>query len=145
MAESNPARVRVVHPKGGELMTKHSMALDTDVNQIVKRHIQFGMPLPVGEAKYGDFSGTTDYHDALNRVFEAREQFEALPAAVRDACRNDPGVFLEKVASPEGREELGKLGLDAGRVPARVVEASPVEVGATFEGREKVEPGEGGK
>lgn len=122
-------RERVTFAGGGKLMTKQSMALESDVNTIVARHIAHGIPFPVsGRASYGDFFGVTDYHEALDRLKLAEDEFGRLPAGVRDYCENDPGVFLNLVYDGSRRDELVKLGLVPAAIPADapVVEAGPV-------------------
>lgn len=123
-------RVRVVHPEGGRMMTKQSMAAQTDVNQIVARHVAHGVPFPDGGgAGYGDFSSALDYHSALNSIREAQDTFLRLPAAVREYCENDPGKFLDLVVDPARRDELVKLGLIPAMMPVPA-EGSPSGEGA---------------
>lgn len=116
---------RVYHPEGGRILTKQSDALASDINSIVKRHIAHKTPLPHdGRAPaYGDFSQGLDYHQALNRVVAIDRDFADLPAAVRAACNNDPGQFLEMVHDPENRELLTELGLAKERIPETAVPA----------------------
>jgi len=125
---------RVQHAGGGRLMTKQAEAAETDMNAIIRRHRNTGAPFPVnGNATYGDFSGSLDFHAALTRVREAELTFALLPAEVREAARNDPGVFLDMVHDPEKRDELVKLGLVEAAIPAAPVEA-PVEPAPVPEG-----------
>lgn len=120
-------RVRVVAEVGGVSMTKQSMASDTDINQIVARHVAHDAPFFVdGRATYGDFTGVLDYHGALTAVMRAQDEFMALPAAVREHCKNDPGEFLSMVYDPGRRPELEKLGLVEAAVPAAAVIEEPV-------------------
>lgn len=109
------------HAEGGPLMTKQSDALESDVNQIVKRHIAYGVPLPVGgrPPTYGDFTSGLDFHTAMNRVTEAEQAFDALPAHVRAHCRNDPGELLDLVYDPARADELTKLGLLPEQTPVK--------------------------
>lgn len=109
---------KVTHPEGGRVMVKQSDQGDADINVIVRRARQAGMLPPMqGTPRYGDFTGNGSFHDVLNQVHEAQEQFMLLPAAVRQACQNDVGVFLEKVHTDEGLLELAKLGLAEVSVP----------------------------
>lgn len=105
-------RIRVVPDLGDVSLTKQSMAQESDINAIVARHVAHGAPFFVdGRATYGDFTGFSDYHGSLNAVMRAQEEFNALPAAVRDHVQNDPGKFLEMVFDPSRRDELVALGL----------------------------------
>lgn len=113
-------RVRVVAKEGGRMMTKQSLAEGQDVNVIVRRHssgvnVLSAKRVPVA-ARYGDFSGSMDYHEALSRVREGERQFLELPAKLRTYCDNDVGKFLDLVYDPERRDELVKLGLVPGSV-----------------------------
>lgn len=116
-------RVRVLAPEGGRVMTKQSMALESDVNHIIKRFVQFGqMPPSTGrQPLYGDFSSGLDFHSAMNKVREAERQFQALPAHIRDACGNDPAKFVDMCLDPERREELVELGLVEAQMPERAI------------------------
>ena len=119
--ESVPiTRIRVQHRGGGKSRVKASEAASTDINRLVDRWVTHGVPIPqVGqEPKYGDFSGTTDYHQAVTAMKEAEADFLALPAEIRRHCQQDLGVFLEKVNTPEGHRELLDLGLEETRAPA---------------------------
>lgn len=107
-----------VHPSGGISMTKQSDADLADITKIVNRHLVAGVPIfPDGRALYGDFTQIEDYHESLNRVLSAQDDFMRLPVAVRDACSNDVGVLLQKLETEEGISELKALGLDDSGVP----------------------------
>lgn len=115
---------RVYSESGIKSLTKQSDALNSDVNSIVARHIAHRIPLPQAtSARYGDFSGIRDYHEALNRVNAMNDSFSKLPANVRKHCHNDPGEFLDLVYDTSRREELELLGL----VPKNVVPDLEVE------------------
>lgn len=111
-------RRRVTQPEGGRLMTKQAEAAETDINAIIRRHMVQNIPFPDGSnARYGDFSASLDYHQALNRLREAELTFNQLPVEVREYCKNDPGMFLDLVHDPERRDELVKLGLVEAAMP----------------------------
>jgi len=122
-------RKRVYQPEGGDLMTKQSQALETDVNAIVARHIAHNIPLPVDgrPARYGDFASGMDFHEAMNRVAEAEQSFENLPAHVRLHCHNDPGEFLDLVFNPDRADELVKLKLLPEQTPQPPAAPAPAE------------------
>lgn len=121
-------RKRVTHPEGGPLMTKQSMAADTDVNHIMARWIAHGVPPLAGNRAptYGDFSSGLDFQTALNQVMETQAQFDRLPAHIRAACHNDPAEFLDLALNPARVDELVKLGLKPEQLPA----AAPAAEGA---------------
>ncbi|ETR80120.1 hypothetical protein [Chlamydia pneumoniae] len=51
-----------------------------------------------------------DYSEALNVVIEPQEQFESLPAKLRERFGNDPVVMLDFLSREENFEEAKKLG-----------------------------------
>lgn len=109
---------RVTHPEGGRVMVKQSDQGETDINVIVRRARQAGMlPPPQGTPKYGDFTDLGTFHEHVNRVHEAIDQFMLLPARLRQFCGNDVGRFLDLVHTPEGLAQLRELGLDPARTP----------------------------
>lgn len=144
MPETSKAnqRVRVVHPEGGPLMTKQAMALDTDVNHIMKRWVTTGV-IPFGAGgqapRYGDFSSGTDFQTAINQVREAEAQFDMLPAHIRRYCHNDPQKFLELVYDPERRDDLVKLGLVKEQLPDQVIQAEAAAVHAATRAKKSEE------
>lgn len=115
--ETPRKRPRVFHPTGGESRVKQGDGV-TDINTIVRRYIETGTT--DGNAKpptYGDFSEIGDFHSALNRVKAAETDFMKLDSALRSACGNDPGAFLDKCASEDGRAFLAEHGLLAEKAP----------------------------
>lgn len=126
-------RSRVQHRGGGRVMTKQADAAGTDINLMIKRWRKTGVPpaLAQGEPRYGDFETADDYLEAYRRVAEASSQFEALPSAVRDRCKNSPAEFLRQVETEHGLQGLLELGLDPQWVPKDPGEANPVEPGVT--------------
>lgn len=112
---------------GDEEITVQSYKDDCDINLIVSR---FGVTghLPVARSvpEYGNFASMLDYHDALNRLVEAREAFETLPAKVRERFRNDPGELVGFLQDEANADEAVRLGL----IPKPAVEAVPGPVSA---------------
>lgn len=120
-------RRRVMHRTGGRELVKQSEKALADINSVIAKFIRTGSTVTPGvHAKYGDFSGVTDFHESLNRVIEAQEWFSHLPGAVKRACDQDVGKFLEKVYDPDGRAELVKLGLVDEQAPADAPDPTPV-------------------
>lgn len=99
---------------------------ECDINTIVRR---FGLTgeLPNGTRmpQYGDFTGATDYHTALNAVIAADAAFMTLPADVRSRFNNDAGAFVDFCSDPNNQAEAEKLGLAS----ATQVATNPVPQG----------------
>jgi len=99
---------------------------ECDINTLIQR---FGLGHVLPESlrlpQYGDFLHISNYHEALNQIAVARENFESLPANLRDRFSNDPGRFIDFALSPDNRAELESLGLVKRAVePSVVVQAT---------------------
>lgn len=96
----------------GKSLTKQAFSDPADINNIVAKFISTGTLDWFNrlEPRFGDFSGVEDYHACLNRVVEAQQAFDALPAKVRAHFENDPARLVEAAHDPERREELRALG-----------------------------------
>lgn len=105
---------------GTEGGAKQSFAEEVDINTIVRRFGLTGqLPENIRTPEYGDFTGITDFHSAMNAVSKAREAFEELPANIRSKFQNDPGKYVDFCINPDNREELKQLGLLSAEAVAR--------------------------
>lgn len=115
MTETVPKQIRhrVKTPVGTKSRTKQAMGTECDINAILRRHAAGGglEHLNTREAYYGDFSDVGDYHTSMNRVKRAEATFAALPAHVRDHCRNDPAELVKMALDPDRVDEMVDLGL----------------------------------
>jgi len=85
---------------------------ECDINNILRQFNVTGLlPETTISPRYGDFSGITDYHTALNQVIAAENEFMALPATLRARFENDPALLIEFLENPENKNEAIKLGL----------------------------------
>lgn len=115
------------------LAQQHS-AEECDINYIVERFGVTGQlpennrPMPT----YGDFTGVSDYRQALDAVTQAQDAFMSLPANVRERFDNDPALFVDFCSStdPADRSEAIELGLIPPPVVTDGVISSP-EVAST--------------
>jgi len=100
-------------------MTQQSFAQEVDINTIVKRFgISGEMPTGIRMPTYGDFTGVSDFHTAMNAVALANESFDAMPAEVRARFNNDPEQFVHFCSDQNNLDEARKMGL----VPAAELE-----------------------
>lgn len=100
--------------------TQQNFKAECDINYMLRKFGVAGLPAGARIPEYGDFSGITDYHSAINAVIDARMAFDALPSAVRKRFGNDAGAFVEFCSDSSNREELERMGL---LDPQRPVEA----------------------
>ena len=81
--------------------TDQSQASDADVNIIMKRYLQTGvLPSVSGTPLYDDFSDTVDYHEAMNIVIRAQQQFDGLDAFVRAPSRGPTTIYNVERSNP---------------------------------------------
>lgn len=94
-------------------LTQQHFKDECDINLIIKRFTKNDLALMamMSDMQYGDYSTSVDFHEAMNIVIRAQEQFEALPSSVRDKFDNDPSKMLDFVSKKENIEESVKLGL----------------------------------
>lgn len=97
-------------------LAQQHMKDECDINVIVERFgVTGSLPVSPLTPSYGDFSGVSDYHDAINRIRASEEAFMALPAKIRARFDNDPNSLLQFLQSEENREEAIQIGLIDGK------------------------------
>jgi phage internal scaffolding protein len=85
---------------------------ECDINNILRQFNVTGLlPESTLSPRYGDFTGITDYHTALNQVIAAEDEFMRLPAELRSRFDNDPAKLIEFIDNSENKDEAIKLGL----------------------------------
>lgn len=96
-------------------LTQQQFKDECDINKIMDRYLRTGVlsdPLDKrGTPKYGDYADLGNYMDHMNKVVEANEMFEALPASIRKRFNNNPGDLIEFVMDENNRAEAELLGL----------------------------------
>ncbi|WP_445712132.1 MULTISPECIES: hypothetical protein [Pseudomonadati] len=111
--------------------TQQNAKEECDINTIVKRFNVTGqLPVQPLQPQYGDFSGVTDYHSAVNAVIAAQDAFMALPSKVRNRFANDPAAFVDFCSDEANRDELRDMGLLAPELASTAASAvfeSPTE------------------
>lgn len=92
--------------------TRQSFKDECDINVIMRRYAATGQVehLTQRTPVWGEVPNL-DFNSAMQIVVRAREDFEALPANVRDRFANDPAQLLSFISNPENRAEAEKLGL----------------------------------
>lgn len=112
-------------------MTQQQFKDECDINKIMDRYLKTGVlsdPLDKrGTPKYGEYADLGDYMDHMNKVVEANEMFEALPAQIRKRFNNNPADLIEFVMDPNNRTEAEFLGL----IDKEVIEENVTDVNST--------------
>jgi phage internal scaffolding protein len=97
-------------------LAQQHMKDECDINILVERFgVTGSMPVAPIEPSYGDFTGVSDYHTALNKVKAADEAFMALPAKIRAKFDHDPNALLNYLQNEENRDEAIQIGLIDGK------------------------------
>ena len=97
---------------------------ECDINNILRQFNITGLlPEQTLSPRYGDFTGISDYHTALNRVMAAQDEFDGLPAQIRARFDNDPANLIEFLENENNRPEAEELGL-VEKAADEVVEAA---------------------
>lgn len=114
MSEHQQTKRKRIRTRVGKITrTKQAQAAECDINAIMRRHLAGGgiSHLNTREAFYGDFANIEDYQGSMQRIRAAQERFDALPARVRDHCRNDPAELVKMALDPDRVGEMIELGL----------------------------------
>ena len=84
----------------------------TNINSIMKRFRKTGeLPINERDPKYGDFTSFQDYHDTVQKLIDAENDFNQLPAETRKRFANDPGEIIAFLQNPENMAEAIEIGL----------------------------------
>lgn len=103
-------------------LAQQHMKDECDINVIVERFgITGQLPVKAIEPSYGDFSGVSDYHTALNKIKAAEAEFMALPGKLRAKFDNDPNALLNFLENEANRDEAIQLGLIDGEPVAQPI------------------------
>jgi len=93
-------------------LTQQHFKDECDINNILRQFNVTGLlPESALSPRYGDFTGISDYHSALNQVIAAENEFMALPAQIRSRFDNDPAKLIDFLDNSENLDEAIKLGL----------------------------------
>lgn len=135
----NFATIYSYKPKAGltfrqPSMTHQEFQDECDINRIMDRYMRTGVlsdPMSMRKPMtYGDFSDLGDYQSNMNKVVEAREVFDRLPAKVRERFGNSPAALLSFVMDENNRDEAISLGILQGK---ESVTSTPVEASSSTE------------
>lgn len=105
-------RQRLVTISENPSKTEQSKASEANINTIMARAIKTGMvPIRTVSPLYGDFSECVTYHETLDKINEAYDDFMKIPSQIRNRFQNDPHKFMEFLQNPNNLEEAIALGL----------------------------------
>lgn len=111
-------------PVGDERTTLVQQHLkdEADINTIVRRFgITGSMPFGPNAGVYGDFTGITDFDDAVALVEQTRRQFMSLPPEVRERFKNNPAEMVRFAQGVTEEEFLSSFVKKQEEVPPTAV------------------------
>jgi len=95
----------------GSSMTQQQFKDEVDIRLIHTRYLKTGLaPADPRMPLYGDFS-SMDFLQMQNRIVDAEQAFETLPAALRKRFKNDPYQFYRFMEDPNNATEAKTLGI----------------------------------
>lgn len=108
----NPYRDPGIDCSDSPSLCDNSQAAECDINNIVAKFIRTGVLPGVNAAQvFADVSDALSYHEAMDIVLNAENQFMSLDAKTRQRFGNDPAQFMDFVHDPQNEAEMIKLGL----------------------------------
>jgi len=119
-----------------QTLTQQQFKDEADINEIFRRFgLGQGIPQTFQMPTSQDFTEVaTDYHQAMNIMARADQEFMSLPAQLRAEFDNDPHqlmTFLEDEANREEAIKLGLLKAPEGEAPPLSVRVVPEKVDGT--------------
>jgi len=85
---------------------------EADINTIVRNFGVTGrVPVAARLPEYGDFSGLSDYREAIEAVRQAEAEFLKVPSAIRAEFNHDPAAFADFCINPDNLPKLREWGL----------------------------------
>ena len=122
-------RPRVQHENNEPEVTEQSHKESTMINNIIRRYETTGIVTHLNkvQGRYADVSELGDYHDVMNVVTAAQQDFLQLTSAQRRVFDNDVTKFLDAAHDPDKRDLLEAAGLieQAPATPEPVLETTP--------------------
>lgn len=96
----------------GDIGAKQEFKDECDINVILKKFgIGYEMPANFIPPTSGDFTGITDFHQAMNQLLFNQQQFDSLPADMRARFDNDAGKFFTFATDEKNLEQMAELGM----------------------------------
>lgn len=106
----NRPKGRATSFKDVKSKTEQAHKNDCDINEILRRSQKTGT-VPTFTTVIGDFANLPDYHEAQQRLAEAKEAFDRLPSKTRSFFKNDPIELVNYALNPENRAMCESLGI----------------------------------
>lgn len=117
----------VVSPSGGKSLTDQTAKDDTDIDKILHRYHCGDTSVSRGVGVYADVSTLGDFASAMAKVKGAQEDFNALPASIRQRFGDSPIALFEFLKDEKNYDEAVRLGLCESRKVSKSLSEEIVE------------------
>lgn len=94
----------------GKSRTQQQFKDETNIVSIMKRYRKTRVMPVVRGNMFDNFTGFESYHEAMNKITEAKQEFMRLPPKLRLRFENDPGQLIQFVQDPKNEKECIELG-----------------------------------
>lgn len=117
MRPNGTKRVQIMNEEPSK--TQQQFKDECDINNIVRKYKATGQltHLSSKQGVYADVSEITDLQESLQKVQQASDAFNTLPAELRRRFGNNPQQLLEFLQDPRNFEEGVKLGIYEAKKP----------------------------
>lgn len=125
-------RLEAMHPDTGEkTLVQQQFKDETDLNMVLPRFstaFRPVLPEATHPSYYGDFTDAVDFRTAVDRVKEATDRFDALPAELRARFDHNPAKLFAWVSNEKNHEEAITIGLLKKQEPPKKPEPQLVRI-----------------
>lgn len=112
----------------GESMTRQDQAETANINTIYLKTQRGEIVLASDRMpQFGDFSSELRYDEVLEKIMEAEEAFQSLPAEERKKYGNDPRNYYDSVMDDAEKKAAEKAEAEANKKASEKLEADKVK------------------
>lgn len=103
----------IVEAPHGVSRTQQHFKDEVDINRIMAKYRKTGVIQHVTRARqvYGEFDTTSNMAEQFQTVAKAQQQFDMLPAEIRNKFKNSIPGFFAYIADPANREDCIAMGI----------------------------------
>lgn len=125
-------RMEAMHPDTGDTtLVQQQFKDETDLNIVLRRFstaFRPVLPEATHPSYYGDFTDAVDFRTAVDRVKEATDRFDALPAELRARFDHNPAKLFAWISNEKNHPEAITIGLLKKQEPPKPPEPQLVRI-----------------
>lgn len=102
-------------------LTEQSHKDRCDIGKIVRQYARDGFWNHVNPSQgaFTDLPTDLDFHSAMCMITKVQQDFDNLPAQLRQDMDNDPRTFLAFLTNPNNKERMEEYGFDSSHLPVQ--------------------------